>query len=81
MNTEHMMRTTRWKVMGLAALAAFAMLLAAPSRAGSEEQFGPESLAAISFVQFQSTDLTSPPAMSSRHSNRARVVRFFERNL
>ena len=55
------MRTTRWKAMGLAALAAFAMVLAAPSRAGSEEQFGPEPSVAISFVQFQSPDLTKPP--------------------
>src|SRR6476659_3497613 len=56
-----MMTTTRWKAMGLAALASFAMLLAASSRAGSEERFDPAPPVAISFVQFQSPDLTKPP--------------------
>jgi len=55
------MRTTGWKAMGLAALASFAMLLAATSRAESEARFNPSPPVAISFVQFQSPDLTKPP--------------------
>ena len=55
------MATTRWKAIGLAALASFALLLAAPSRAASEERFGPAPPVSISFVQFQSPDLTKPP--------------------
>ena len=55
------MRTTGWKAMGLAALASFAMLLAATSRAESEARFDSSPPVAISFVQFQSPDLTKPP--------------------
>jgi uncharacterized protein len=54
------MRIARWKAIGLAALASFAMLLAAPSRAGNEERFGPTPAVTISFVQFQAPDLTKP---------------------
>lgn len=55
------MAMTRLKAMGLAALASVAMLVAGPSRAGSEARFGPAPPVDISFVQFQSPDLTKPP--------------------
>jgi dienelactone hydrolase len=55
------MAMTRFKAMGLAALAAVAMLVAGSSRAGSEAGFGPAPPVDISFVQFQSPDLTKPP--------------------
>jgi uncharacterized protein len=55
------MAMTGLKKMGLAALAAIAMLIAGPSRAGSEARFGPAPPVNISFVQFQSPDLTKPP--------------------
>ena len=54
------MAMTRLKAMGLAALASVTMLVAGPSRAGSEARFGPAPPADISFVQFQSPDLTKP---------------------
>jgi dienelactone hydrolase len=49
------------KAMGLTALASLTMLVAGPSRAGSEARFGPAPPVDISFVQFQSPDLTKPP--------------------
>ena len=55
------MPMTRLKAMGLAALTAVAMLVAGPSRAESEARFGPASAPDISFVQFQSPDLSKPP--------------------
>jgi len=55
------MAMTRFKAMKLAALAAVAMLVANPSHAGSEARFGPAPPVDISFVQFQSPDLTKPP--------------------
>lgn len=55
------MAMTRLKAMGLAALATVTMLVAGPSRAGSEARFGPTPPVDISFVQFQSPDLTKPP--------------------
>jgi dienelactone hydrolase len=55
------MAMTRLKAMGLVALASLAMLVAGPSRAGSEARFGPAPPVDISFVQFQSPDLTKPP--------------------
>jgi dienelactone hydrolase len=51
----------RLKELGIAAVAALAMMVAGPSRAGSEARFGPAPPADISFVQFQSPDLTKPP--------------------
>jgi uncharacterized protein len=54
------MPMTRLKAMGLAALTAIAMLAAGPSRAESEARFGPASAPDISFVQFQSPDLSKP---------------------
>ena len=54
------MEMTGIKAMGLAALATVAMLFAGPSRAGSEARFGPAPPVDISFVQFQSPDLTKP---------------------
>ena len=55
------MAMTRLKALGLAALASVVMLVAGPSRAGSEARFGPAPPVDISFVQFQSPDLTKPP--------------------
>ena len=55
------MPMTRWRAMGLAALTAVAMLAAGPSQAESEARFGPAPPRDISFVQFQSPDLTKPP--------------------
>ena len=54
------MAMTRLKAMGLAVLASIAILGAGPSRAGSEARFGPAPPVDISFVQFQSPDLTKP---------------------
>jgi len=55
------MGMTRVKVMGLAALAFVAMLVAELSWAGDADRFGAAPPASISFIQFQSPDLTKPP--------------------
>ena len=55
------MATTRLKTMALAALACIAMLIAGPSQAAGEARFGASPPVNISFVQFQSPDLTKPP--------------------
>jgi dienelactone hydrolase len=55
------MSTTRLQAAGLGVLAAVAMLIATPARAGSEARFGPAPRVAISFVKFQSPDLSKPP--------------------
>ena len=55
------MSMTRSKAIGLAALASVTMLVAGPSRAGSEARFGPVPPVDISFVQFQSPDLSKAP--------------------
>jgi dienelactone hydrolase len=54
------MPMTRWKAVALAALSGLAMLAAGPSRAESEGRFGSAPPVDISFVQFQSPDLTKP---------------------
>jgi dienelactone hydrolase len=58
---EWTMATTRWKTIALAALALIAMLIAGPSRAAAEARFGPSPPVHISFIQFQSPDLTKAP--------------------
>jgi dienelactone hydrolase len=55
------MSMTRLKAMGLAALAAAALLVAGASQAAGEARFGPAPPVDISFVRFQSPDLTKPP--------------------
>lgn len=50
------MEIGRWKTAGLAALAAVAMLIAIPSRAGSEARFGSAPPVDISFVKFESVN-------------------------
>ncbi len=55
------MAMTRLNGMGLAALAAVAMLVAVPSRAGGEARFESSPPVDITFVQFQAPDLTKPP--------------------
>ncbi len=55
------MAMTRSKTMGLAALALLTMLVAGPSRAGDEGRFDAAPPVDISFVKFQSPDLTKPP--------------------
>jgi len=55
------MGMTRVKVMGLAALAFVAMLVAELSWAGDDDRFRAAPPASISFIQFQSPDLTKPP--------------------
>ncbi len=55
------MATTRWMAWGRAAMAAGAVLVAGASWAGSEDRFGPAPPVDVSFVKFQSPDLTKPP--------------------
>ena len=57
------MMVRRLKAVGLAALAVLAMLMAGPSWAGEEGQFGATPPADISFIQFQSPDLSKPGTM------------------
>ena len=59
------MAMRRSKAAGLAALTATAMLVAAPSRAGDEARYGPAPPVDISFVQFESTDLTKYPVIGT----------------
>jgi dienelactone hydrolase len=57
---EWTMTSTSLKVAGTALLSAAVLLAAGPSRAGPEARFGPATPVDISFVQFQSPDLTKP---------------------
>jgi dienelactone hydrolase len=53
----------RVRTIGLAALAATMMLMAGPSWAGEDDRFGAAPPADISFIQFQSPDLSKPGTM------------------
>ncbi len=57
------MGLTRVRTVGLAALVGMALLMAGPSRAGDEGRFGAAPPVDISFIQFQSPDLTKPGTM------------------
>jgi dienelactone hydrolase len=55
------MAVTRLKAWGRVVLITMAALGTGPSWAGSEARFGPTPPAEISFIRFQSPDLTKPP--------------------